>query len=226
MSCHTPDSSNTEADLLDQTPAELTEIRFLALGDSYTVGLGVSNEESWPARLADALSSNLQIPVKNTIIAKTGITTAQLLNRFQTSNLESNFNLISLQIGVNDQYKGNNPEVFRADFKKLLQSVVDFNQGVTSEIVVISIPDWGVTPFGQNWDQEKIRLEIDQFNGILKTICTQNAIRFIDITEVSRASDSDWSLVTQDGLHPSAKMYERWVRKMLPEILQSIRKED
>jgi lysophospholipase L1-like esterase len=202
------------------------EINHLALGDSYTAGEGVPYEDSWPAQLAAALTNALQIPVATKVIAETGMTTSELQQRWSSENLVNTYNLITLQIGVNDQFRGNSTATFQTDFIKLLQTIVAFNQGVTSEIVVISIPDWGVTPFGTNWDQEKVRQEIDQFNLILRTVCTQNDIQFIDITGVSRSSESDWSLVTQDGLHPSAKMYERWVSKMLLEILQSIRKAD
>ena len=224
IACQPTDPIDLKNELPTATTVLPIEIKHLALGDSYTVGEGVPYEESWPAQLAAALTDALQIPVGTKVIAETGMATAELQQRFSAENTTNSYNLITLQIGVNDQFRGNSIATFQTDFKKLLQEVVAFNQGVTSEILVISIPDWGVTPFGTNWDQVKIRREIDQFNGILKTVCTQNAIRFIDITEVSRSSDSDWSLVTQDGLHPSAKMYERWVRKMLPEILQSIRK--
>ena len=222
-SCSPTPSTATEIENVLPTPkTPINEIRFLALGDSYTVGEGVPYEESWPAQLGEVLTANLQIPVTTTVLAETGMTTAELNDRFQNSDLEANFNLISLQIGVNDQFRGYRPEIFQADFERLLQTIIQFNKGVTSSIFVVSIPDWGYTPFGTNWDQEKIRIEIDQFNLIAKGICARHLVRFVDITPISRASDSDWSLVVQDGLHPSAKMYGQWVNKMLPEVRELI----
>ena len=146
----TPTPGNEVKNVLPTPKTPISEIRFLALGDSYTVGEGVPYEESWPAQIAVALTANLQIPVTTTVLAETGMATAELHDRFQNSDLEANFNLISLQIGVNDQFRGYRPEVFRADFEQLLQTIIQFNKGVTSSIFVVSIPDWGYTPFGTN----------------------------------------------------------------------------
>jgi lysophospholipase L1-like esterase len=200
-----------------------TKIHFLALGDSYTYGQGVPYEDSWPAQLTKRLNTDLTIPVNTTVLAQTGFSTAELNAEFNRVALENTFNLISIQIGVNDQFRGYKPEIFLKDFEAFLQNVLRFNKQVSSNVFVLSIPDWGVTPFGTNWDQEKVRQEIDQFNTLAQTICQKYAVKFIDITPVSRSSDSDWSLVTDDGLHPSAKMYGQWVTKMLPEIKALLR---
>ena len=218
LGCTGPDEPPANLPANEPGPATPTAIEFLALGDSYTYGQGVPYEDSWPAQLSERLKSDLTIPANTTVLAQTGFSTAELNAEFNRVALENTFNLISIQIGVNDQFRGYRPEVFLKDFEAFLQNVLRFNKQVSSNVFVLSIPDWGVTPFGNNWDQEKVRQEIDQFNTLAQTVCRKYAVKFIDITPVSRSSDSDWSLVTDDGLHPSAKMYGQWVTKMLPEI--------
>ena len=208
---------NEEEVLLPENTVSNT-IRFLALGDSYTVGEGVETRESWPYQLVDSITKEFQLDTEIEIIAETGYSTSELKQAYERAAIDKRYDLISIQIGVNDQFRGYNPEEFRDQFIEFLNIILSNPKVLRSSIVIVSIPDWGSTPFGRNWDREKVFREIDQFNTILRGISHSNQIMFINITDISRISPNDWSLVAQDGLHPSGKMYSLWVGRLIPSI--------
>ena len=179
-------------------------LSFLALGDSYSVGEGLEGEQNWPERLFDSIKKN-EDTIK--IIAETGFSTNELIQAIDNVVLEKRYNLISIQIGVNDQFRGNSTELFKQDFQKLVQRIKENELTKRASVFVVSLPDWGATPFGSSWDRIRVTNEIDAFNRIIKGVCNTNNILYIDITQLSRRDPNNWIFVTGDGLHPSSLMY-------------------
>jgi acyl-CoA thioesterase I len=200
-----------------------TPFSFLALGDSYTIGEAVAEQERWPMQLASQLiedSIKLETPK---IIAKTGWTTAELqgaiANELQAGNLSPNYDLVSLLIGVNNQYRGYDFQIYEKEFEALLQQAIGFAGGNAAKVFVVSIPDYGVTPFAANKNPEKIAAEIDRYNAKAKEIASAYQVQYVDITPISREASTDTSLIAQDGLHPSGKMYASWVSSIKPIVI-------
>ncbi len=191
-------------------------LRFLALGDSYTIGESVEPDDRWPMQLARLLLGDDIDVAEPEIIARTGWTTDELSAGIAKANPQGPYDLVSLLIGVNNQYRGRDAEEYRAQFIALLQRALDFAAGRPERVLVLSIPDWGVTPFAQGRDRNKIAAEIDHFNSIACAVSEQRGVPFIDVTTVSRLAASDPTLIASDGLHPSGKMYGEWARLVLP----------
>ncbi len=186
---------------------------FLALGDSYTVGEGVSYEESWPSQFVD-YALDRGIDFKNPeLIAQTGWKTYDLLNAIKSSNLSVKYDFISLLIGVNNQFNSRPLSEFEDDLNEILTEINYLKKG-NSKVIVISIPDWGYSPYGSSYDRERISDEIDQFNNILKKISEQNNLNFVDVTQISRLAIKEPNLIAEDKLHPSGLMYFEWVEKI------------
>lgn len=191
-------------------------MRFLALGDSYTIGESVAPEERWPVQLAALLNAagvEVSAPL---IIATTGWTTDELAAGIDAANVRGPFGLVSLLIGVNNQYRGRDPEQYRAEFVGLLNRAIGFAGGEPSFVIVLSIPDWGVTPFAHGRDRAQIAAEIDAFNAINREAAETAGARYIDVTPISRQVATDPALIAADGLHPSGAMYAEWARLALP----------
>lgn len=195
----------------------------LALGDSYTIGEGVGESERWPMQLVAALRQQSLQVAEPLIIAQTGWTTDQLLAAIRREDPSGTFELVSLLIGVNNQYRGYDDEEYRIQFRTLLQQAVTFAGGEATRVIVVSIPDWGVTPFAAGRDRSQIAAEIDRFNAVNLEEARKADARYVDVTPSSRRAVTDHTLVASDGLHPSPKMYEIWVRLILPEALAVLR---
>ena len=187
--------------------------RYLALGDSYTIGESVPAPERFPMQLARSLG----IP-EPLIIAKTGWTTDELNAAIDAADPQGPFDLVTLLIGVNNQYRGRSAEEYRAQFAALLDRAIGFAGGDATKVIVVSIPDWGVTPFAEGRDRAKIAREIDQFNAINREEAARVGAKWVDITPISRGSDA--ALVASDGLHPSGRQYAEWVTAIAPLALQ------
>lgn len=179
--------------------------KYLALGDSYTIGESVTEKDRWPNQLAEKLS----IP-KPRIIATTGWRTDDLKGAMDAANLLNEYDLVSLLIGVNNQYQGKPADQYEIEFEALLKRAIELAKGNSKNVFIVSIPDYGYTPFGKP-KQETITPQIDQFNEINKRITAKYKIAYFDITEISRKGLDDPALVATDGLHPSGKMYTLWV---------------
>lgn len=179
--------------------------RYLALGDSYTIGESVPESERFPNQLARELG----IPAPQ-IIAKTGWTTDELNAAIDAANPQGPFDLVTLLIGVNNQYRGRDAEEYRREFAALLQRAIGFAGGDPSKVIVISIPDWGVTPFAEGRDRRKIANEIDRHNLINQEEGMKARASYVSITGISRRDDP--ALVADDKLHPSGKQYGEWVK--------------
>lgn len=191
-------------------------LRYLALGDSYTIGESVAPDERWPNQLARLLRAQRINMAEPEMIAKTGWTTDELNAAIDAVNPQGSYALVTLLIGVNNQYRGRDPEQYRREFAALLQRALGFAGGDPLRVVVVSIPDWGVTPFATSRDRAKIAAEIDLFNRINREESRKSGARYVDVTPISRAATYDPALVAADGLHPSGKMYEQWAALIMP----------
>lgn len=201
-------------------------IRYLALGDSYTIGTGIEEENNYPNQLSDSLSTKGLTIDTTQIIAVNGWTTTDLKDGIEATNPDSSFDMVSLLIGVNNQYQGLELELYRTEFRELLEQAVTFAGNDTARVWVISIPNYGVTPFAESRNPVIIRQEIQVYNGIAKEIASEYGIPFVDITPISELAADDTSLLASDELHPSAQMYAMWVEEMLPTVTQILNTND
>lgn len=195
-------------------PQPADPIRYLALGDSYTIGESVSSDQNFPAQLYDALQQS-GIPVSSyKIIARTGWTTANLKAAIEGASYKDTFNMVSLLIGVNNQYQGKSIETYKVEFVELANRAIQYAGGKKERVFVVSIPDYGYTPFGKN-NQQSISTQIDAFNVANKQLSDSLGLTYYNITPISRRGLSEPDLVAGDGLHPSAKMYKEWVELIM-----------
>jgi len=189
-------------------------LTYLALGDSYTIGQGIAETERWPVLFSKTMSANgIKIAAPD-IIAKTGWTTANLLSNINKVSAEKPYDLVSLLIGVNNQYQRLGLEQYQTEFASLIRKCISFAGGRPDRVFVLSIPDWGSTPAGSS-GRESIGREIDQYNEIAKQECAKQKILFIDINPVSKSAVTDLSLVAPDGLHYAGKMHQMWAEQAI-----------
>lgn len=199
----------------DPSPAPIT---YLALGDSYTIGEAVPEAERWPHQLAALLQAEgiaLETP---TTIARTGWTTDELDAAIDEATPAGPFGFVTLLIGVNNQYRGRETQNYREEFQALLERAVDFAGGEPGRVMVLSIPDWGITPFGQGSgrDLDQVASELDAYNAINREASRARGVAWVDITPVSRQRGAEPAMVAGDGLHPSGAMYREWALAALP----------
>jgi lysophospholipase L1-like esterase len=199
-------------------------VRYLALGDSYTIGEGVEPEDGWPVRLAALLLLEGITVTDSEIVASTGWTTDELEAGIDRAGLRGTYDLVSLLVGVNDQYRGGGVEEYRSRFRAVLRRAASLAGGEAGRVVVLSIPDWGATPFAEGRERARITAEIDRFNAVNRAETDSAGARYVDVTGVSRraASSRSESLVAPDGLHPSGAMYAEWARLVLPQALAAL----
>lgn len=201
---------------------EPQSIRILSLGDSYTIGTGVETKDRWPTQLAGRLRNlGFELP-EPVYIAQNGWTTAELLQAISSRMTGGNFDLVTLLIGVNNQYQGLDIDNYSRDFKQLIELAIKFNGGNPGGVVVLSIPDWSVTPFAESRNRVKISREIDQFNDANRRLSSGAGIQYVDITSLTRQVGSEAVYLADDCLHPSARMYTAWVERLLPVVLTAI----
>ncbi|MGH7679775.1 MAG: SGNH/GDSL hydrolase family protein [Gemmatimonadaceae bacterium] len=190
--------------------------RYLALGDSYTIGEGVSDQECWPNQLVALLNAkNLAVGPAH-IVARTAWTTDELSDAIDAEGPKGPFDLITLMIGVNDQYRSRPVASFASEFQVLLRRAKKFGGNRATRTIAISIPDWGATPFAEGRDRSLISAEVAAYNSRARELAAAAGSRWVDVTEVSRAMLHDPALVAVDGLHPTAAMYRIWAEHMLP----------
>jgi len=202
---------------LSATAMSQSPIKYLALGDSYTIGESVTEKERWPVQLAEALrKKGTQIDGPK-LIATTGWRTDNLSNAIDIAKLKDEYGLVSLLIGVNNQYQGKPIETFTKEFEELLNTAIRLAGGKKENVFVVSIPDYGYTPFGKP-KQEKISKELDQYNNISREITEKYKVKYVYITDISRKGFEDPELVASDGLHPSGKQYAQWVDLILTSL--------
>jgi len=221
--CSSPED---ELDLAGLIGEEKVSIRILSLGDSYTIGESVDSTECWPVQLAGSLRQRGIAAAEPVAIARTGWTTDELAAGIWQADLQGSFDLVTLQIGVNNQYRGRQVSEYQEQFRSLLKQAIEFTGGRPQRVLVVSIPDWGVMPFAQGLDREKIGAEIDMFNDINRQETLAAGARYIDITPDSRRAARKPELAASDGLHPSGEMYASWVKLILPQALAALEGND
>ena len=202
-----------------EKPGNMGKIRMLCLGDSYTIGEGVAECDRWPELVCDTLREKLSDVEPPTIVAKTGWTSDELLGAIESRSLLGEWNIVALMIGVNDQYRGRSVEEFQITFEKLVEVTLSLSGNNADRILVISIPDWSVTPFAEGRDRVRISAEIDRFNRVLGDSCRTGRITFLDVTDLSRLAVSnceEW--IAEDKLHPSPRMHQAWTERIAPAI--------
>jgi len=193
---------------------------YLALGDSYTIGESLLLTDNFPNQVANMMN-NEGIPFEMPrIVAQTGWTTDELETGIAAAQknelLLPSYEFVSLLIGVNNQYRGRSVEEYKSEFEALLKKAIHFASGKADRVVVLSIPDWGITPYANGRDRGQIAQEIDAYNAVNKKISLQYQVHYINITAWTREAESDPTLLAVDGLHPSAKEYKRWAEKIFP----------
>ncbi len=202
-----------------------TSKTYLALGDSYTIGEGVEEKDRYPNQTVEMLKSSGMTFSEPLIIAKTGWTTDELVKAIADAKIGGKtYDLVTLLIGVNNQYRGRPVENFKAEFADLLEKAIAFADGNPRHVVVLSIPDWGMTPFAsaKEVDKEKVAGEIDQYNAAKKQITGEKEVHYIDITEEYRATGSLPEMLVADKLHPSGMVYQKWAKKIHGVVVESM----
>lgn len=199
-------------------PIVLKELKYLALGDSYTIGQSVCETCRFPEQLKASLKKQL---VENSfslnIIATTGWTTTNLISSINAQNPSSDYDLVTLLIGVNNQYQHKPFSLYESEFPALVIKAIALAKGDKSNVIVVSIPDYAYTPFGKG--NTTISSEIEQYNAFAKNYCVQNNIEFVNITDITQQGLINPSLVASDGLHPSELAYSKFVERILPKAI-------
>ena len=203
--------------------SQMKSYKTLSLGDSYTIGESVLPEERFINQALTTLRESGYAFTEPRIIAVTGWTTDELQKAIDEAHITASFDLVTLLIGVNNQYRGRSADEYRIEFVKLIEQAVQFASGKPNRVVVLSIPDWGVTPFAQDRDRKKIAEEIDLFNTINKQETLNRGVHYLDITAISRLAKDDVSLTANDKLHPSATMYALWAKPLAELFLNELK---
>lgn len=198
------------------------EIRYLALGDSYTIGEGVTPDGRWPDRLAGLLHERAVAIGAPRVIARTGWTTDELEAAIDEAAPGGGFGLVSLLIGVNDQYRGRPVEEYGPRVEALIDRAIELAGGEAGRLIVLSIPDWGVTPFAEGRDRARIAAEIDTYNAVKQEVSAARGARFVDVAPLSRRLGARREMLAADGLHPSPALYARWAALVLPAALAAL----
>ena len=203
-------------------------ISYLALGDSYTIGEGVGPASRWPVQLA-ALARQQGVALNPPdIIARTGWTTSELQTAVSAANNQQTYGLVSLLIGVNNQYRGQPLATYRTEFRGLLRTAVRFAGGQPGRVFVLSIPDWGQSPFAQRQGRDiaRIAAEIDQFNAVAQDECRQAQVAYVNITSLTRTAAGDATQFARDGLHYAGPQLAQWARLAQPIVQALVLKSD
>lgn len=188
---------------------------YLALGDSYTIGESVDQSDRWPLQLESTLEETSGLSIQTTIIATTGWRTDDLLQAAREKTANDTFDMVSLLIGVNNQYQGKPISQYKEELPELLMLAIERVGGDTNKVFMVSIPDYYFTPFGQGQKGESTSTELDAYNAFAASLCGEMGIQFINITDISRRGIADPALVANDGLHPSGRQYALWVARVL-----------
>lgn len=224
FSCFLSCSAQEEVIEIEKVANNPRTLNYLALGDSYTIGESVCETCRFPEQLKNALKNELSVDIKLKIIARTGWTTNRLLEAIDAEEPTTDFDLVTLLIGVNNQYQGKAFEIYEQEFPQLLNKAIHFAKGDKNRVIVISIPDYAYTPFGQGRsDAQKISEELDRYNAFAKLISENKGVTFVNITDITRLGLEQPVLVASDGLHPSELAYFKFVERLLPITLEKLK---
>ena len=207
------EKDNSKLNEIDIINSSVSKFSFLALGDSYTIGEGVEESKRWPNQFIDIAYEKGLYFEKPKIIAQTGWKTYDLLNAINETNFTKKYDYVSLLIGVNNQFNSRSIYEFEEDLDKIMDKIdiIRKNNGST---IIISIPDWGYTPFAESYNRDTISYEINLFNKSLKNFADKNDIKYVDVTEISRKTLNEDDLLASDNLHPNGLMYFEWAKKI------------
>lgn len=197
---------------------------YLALGDSYTIGEQVPMQENFPYQTVAMLKKDNFDIADPVIIAKTGWTTDELAMAIREHNITDTFSVVTLLIGVNNQYRGRDVQNYTEEFTQLLDQAIAFAGGEPEHVFVVSIPDWGVTPFAEGKDREQIAKEINEYNAVKEAEAKARKCHYVEITESTRRNGNNALYLAEDKLHPSGKEYEVWAAKLAPMIAKALKK--
>ena len=200
-----------------------SRIKYLALGDSYTIGTSLPFAENYPSQLKERLQNDLKINVNLEVIATNGWRTDDLLNGINKTPTKPPYDLVTLLIGVNNQYQGKPFPKYKKEFSRLVDRALAFARGRTERVIVISIPDYAYTPYGQGLDHKTISREIDRYNNFARTKALEKNISFVNITDITRKGLDQPELVAKDKLHPSGKAYTRFVELLAPIVISKLK---
>jgi len=215
-------SCSSTLDVRDNQEPDNPNYSYLALGDSYTIGESVLETERWPVQLAEGLRARGYKMAAPMIIAKTGWTTEDLLREIENElNIQRDFDLVSILIGVNNQYQGKRISEYEEDLRTIFNKAVNHSKTLEKGVFAVSIPDYGYTPFGSA-NQEEISAEIDRFNEVFNRIADEFNVPFYNITPISREAGNNPDLIATDGLHPSELMYKRWVDQIINQVAEKL----
>ncbi len=215
-------SCSSTLDVRDNQEPDDPNFSYLALGDSYTIGESVLETDRWPVQLVEQLRVRGYKMAAPKIIAKTGWTTEDLLREIENElNIQRDFDLVSILIGVNNQYQGKRISEYEEDLRTIFNKAVNHSKTLEKGVFAVSIPDYGYTPFGSA-NQEEISAEIDRFNEVFKRIADEFNVPFYNITPISREAGNNPDLIASDGLHPSELMYKRWVDQFINQVAEKL----
>ncbi|MCK8479291.1 SGNH/GDSL hydrolase family protein [Psychroserpens algicola] len=219
----TTDTEDTNEDT-DSTSETSQSYKLLSLGDSYTIGQSVCATCRFPEQLKDSLLNRINnSEFSLNVIAQTGWTTRNLIEAIESNLLDNDYDIVTLLIGVNNQYQNKPFSLYQSEFPLLVQTAIAAAQGDKTNVVVLSIPDYAYTTFGQNnGNPEETSSEIDMYNAFAENYCNQQDITFLNITDITRLGLENTSLVASDGLHPSELAYSKFVERLLPIVIEKI----
>ncbi len=196
---------------------------YIALGDSYTIGEQVPTAENFPHQLVTMLNAQGLKVAEPVIIATTGWTTDELAVAIKERNIQDTFSFVTLLIGVNNQYRGRELDNYRQEYTQLLDTAISYANGHVNNVFVLSIPDWGVTPFAEGRDRVQIAKDIDAYNAGCKDITLAHKCHYLDITDSTRKNGTTPSYLAEDGLHPSGKEYKIWAERLVPMVVKVLK---
>ncbi len=195
-------------------------LNILFLGDSYTIGTGIDPQKSWPLQIQKKLvSENFSLNTTK-MIAGNGWSSRELINQFSYFSPKNIFDIATIQIGVNDQFRNRDKKSYKKDFRELVELVIKVVGDDPKNIIIISIPDYSETPSGKELNSATISAEIGDFNEVNKSVADEKGIKYVDITDISKRLSKDLDFIAPDGLHFSSKMYSIWVEIILPSFLK------
>ncbi|PTX61967.1 lysophospholipase L1-like esterase [Kordia periserrulae] len=219
-----PDMPSVMPDVSNEEPVEPTSYQMLSLGDSYTIGQSVCETCRFPEQLKEGLAETFPVDIFSVqVVAQTGWTTTNLLNAIESENLSNNYDLVTLLIGVNNQFQGRPFSLYETEFPALVTKAITLANGDADNVIVVSIPDYAYTPFGQAFGNPAVTsAEIDQYNAFANDYCDANGISFVNITDITRQGLENTALVAEDNLHLSELAYSLFVERLLPVAIDKL----
>jgi acyl-CoA thioesterase-1 len=223
VSCGNINEEVLQLDEQTPVPEANTIFKILSLGDSYTIGQGVCGNCKFPIQLKKSLENRFEsdTAINVNIIAQTGWTTANLIERIKNQSISNDYDLVTLLIGVNNQFQSKEFSIYQSEFPELVNTSIKAANGIKSKVIVISIPDYAFTPFGKG--DEEISKEINMYNSFARSYCNTNDITFINITDITRQGLNNTALVANDGLHPSELAYSKFVQRISPVAFKKLK---